>query len=178
MINLRNGVLSMLAAGTLAGCSSQSLTLGSNDPCTDLKAVVADYPSGFSDFRGKANQFNLLTIYAAKRELIEGHCEIWAWNQADAAYVCTANAPNVEVADARWEKADRAVSQCLGDSWQRQEQARTRDEDAAGHLVRYTLDGTPAVISIHSIIRKGGPRDRLSTSLYVGSPARVNELTQ
>ncbi|WP_111498398.1 MULTISPECIES: hypothetical protein [Marinobacter] len=179
MIHTHCGLIGLLSCTLLAGCSGwQSVSLGSDDPCASLQAVVADYPDGFASYRGKASSYNLLTVYRAKEQLVSGHCEIWAWDQTDAAYACNLNAPNAEVAEQRWQKTDQFVQQCLGADWERTEFSRERNGDAAGNGSRYAPPQGEPVVSVHSISRSGGPRTQRTTSLYIGSPARVDKLTE
>lgn len=179
MTHLRACSLALLSATSLAGCTGlQSLSSGSDDPCATLQAVIADYPTGFAHYRGKASNYNLLTVYRAKEELVNGHCEIWAWDQTDVAYACNVAAPTAEVAQQRQERTNQSVERCLGSDWQSETRQRTRDGKVAGTATRYTRAGSGAVVSVHSIIRSEGPGARRQTSLYIGSPGRVDQLTQ
>ena len=124
---------SVIIGFSLAGCSVQdTLSLGVEDPCASLKNIVADYPAGFEQYRGSANDFRSVTVYKAKEQLIRGHCEIWSWANNDSAYVCSGNTPNDKVATTRYNTAVNWMGQCLGDSWTSQENPRTRDGENAG----------------------------------------------
>lgn len=178
MTNLRASTVTLIAVATLSGCAGQTVSLGSDDPCAALQAVIADYPTGFAQYRGKASNYNLLTVYRAKEELVNGHCEIWAWDQADVAYACNVAAPTAEVAQQRQERTNQFVSSCLGEDWKRETRQRSRDDKFAGSATRYSRPGTEAVVSVHSITRTEGPGERRQTSLYIGSPGRVDQLTK
>lgn len=172
-------IVSTLAGLILSGCAGQqTVSPGTDDPCQTLKAVIDDYPNGFAAFRGKARNTNLLTVYQAKEQLIEGQCEIWAWNQQDTAYACTVTAPDQDVAEQRHERTREFLQSCLGSNWESSEVERIRDAVPAGIVTRFTSPNSPAVVSVHSIIRATGARQQRSTALYIGSPARVDTLTE
>ncbi|WP_148864724.1 hypothetical protein [Marinobacter fonticola] len=172
-------IASILSALALTGCAGpQSVSLGTDDPCQSLHEVVADYPSGFADFRGKASNFNLLTVYRAKEQIIDGECEIWAWNQQDTAYACTVTAPSQDVAAQRHERTRDFIQSCLGNAWRASDVERIRDGEAGGIITRFSSPESPAMVSVHSIIRTTGAQDQRSTALYIGSPARIDSLTE
>lgn len=155
---------------SLTGCAYQeSLKSGTENPCATLKNIVTDYPTGFASFRKGGSDFRAVTIYRAKEELIRGHCEVWAWGNADSAYVCTVSAPDPEVATERYTQAVEQVSGCLGPDWVAEEGARERDGEAAGVATRFqSHDPGMPVVAIHNV------KDRWHRSvyLYIGSPAR------
>ncbi|WP_449286440.1 hypothetical protein [Marinobacter sp. PE14] len=159
---------------SLAGCSFQdTLSLGVEDPCASLKGIIADYPSGFEQYRGGANSLRSVTVYNAKEQLIRGDCEIWSWANDDSAYVCSGNTPNDEVATTRYNTAVNWMGQCLGDSWTSQEGERTRDGENAGMMTRFSSSekGTPNV-SVHRVAFRGDS----AVYVYVGTPSRLAEL--
>lgn len=160
-----------LLAFSLSGCAFQeTLKSGTENPCATLKDIVADYPTEFSAYRKGGTDFNTVTIYRAKEELIKGHCEVWAWGNADSAYVCTAGAPDPEVAATRYNQAVEQVSTCLGPRWAAEEEARERDGEAAGMVSRFrSPDAAMPVVSVHNV----EDRWRRSVYLYIGSPARA-----
>ena len=164
---------SVIIGFSLAGCSVQdTLSVGVEDPCASLKNIVADYPAGFEQYRGSANDFRSVTVYKAKEQLIRGHCEIWSWANNDSAYVCSGNTPNDEVATTRYNTAVNWMGQCLGDSWKSQENPRTRDGDNAGMVTRFSTSetGTPNV-SVHRVAFRGDS----AVYVYVGTPSRLAE---
>lgn len=160
-----------LLAFSLSGCAFQdTLKSGTDNPCATLKSIVADYPTEFSAYRKGGTDFRSVTIYRAKEELIKGHCEVWAWGNADSAYVCTVSAPDPEVAVARYDQAVEQVSRCLGPEWALEEGARERDGEAAGVVTRFKAQDTDMpVVSVHNV----EDRWRKSVYLYIGSPARA-----
>ncbi|MFN2360000.1 MAG: hypothetical protein ABR522_02820 [Marinobacter sp.] len=159
-----------LAALSLSGCAFQdNLESGTDDPCATLQNIVADYPTGFSDFRKGGSNFRSLTIYRAKEELIRGHCEVWAWGNGDSAYVCTAGAPDLDVASWRYNQAVAKVSECLGPEWVSEEKPREKDGEAVGVASVFQHEGKRSpVVSVHRV------EDRSSQSvyLYIGSSGR------
>lgn len=172
-------VVSSLVGLALAGCSgTQPVTVGTEDPCQTLHQVIDDYPNGFANFRGKARNTNLLTVYQAKEQIIDGQCEIWAWNQQDTAYACTVSAPDHDTAQQRHERTRDFLQSCLGSTWQFSEVERIRDAVPAGIVTRFNNPDASAVVSVHSIVRITGNREQLSTGLYIGSPARIDTLTE
>lgn len=158
-------------AFSLTGCAFQeTLKSGTENPCATLKNILADYPAEFSAYRKGGTDFSTVTIYRAKEELIKGHCEIWAWGNADSAYVCTVGAPDPEVAVTRYDQAVEQVSSCLGPEWVLEEGARERDGEAAGVVTRLrSQDAGMPVVSVHHV----EDRWRRSVYLYIGSPARA-----
>jgi len=164
---------SVIMGLSLTGCSSlNTLSLGVEDPCASLNGIIGAYPSAFADYRGKGNNFNSVTVYAAKEQIIRGHCEIWNWANNDSAYVCSANNPNQEVAMARYQTAIDSVGQCLGSNWQSKETERTRNGKNAGNVTRFQSaeSGQPSV-AIHRVSYRGDS----SVYLYVGTPARLED---
>lgn len=155
---------------SLTGCAVQeNLRSGTDDPCTSMKNIVADYPNGFAEFRRSGTNFKSVTIYRAREELIKGHCEVWAWGNGDSAYVCTVGAPNPEVAESRYEQAVEQVAGCLGQRWVPEERVRERNGAAAGMATVFRQQGerSPSV-SVHRV----EDRSRQSVYLYIGSPGR------
>ncbi len=133
-------------------------------------AVLVDSSTEFASFRRGRSDFSSVTIYRAKEELIKGHCEIWAWGNADSAYVCTVGAPDPKVATARYIQAVEQVSSCLGAEWSFEEDARKRDGQTDGIATRFRHpDSTKPVVSVHNI----EDHLRRSVYLYIGSPARA-----
>ncbi len=158
--------IAMILGLTLTGCSAtQKLTLGVDDPCASLMAIIADYPSGFAQYRGSANNFNAMTIFSAKVQVIKGHCEIWSWANNDTAYVCSANTPNDEVATARYNTAVSSTSRCIGNTWQSVERDRVQDGEKAG-VATYFKSPDPADpnVSVHRVAIQGNS----SVYIYVG----------
>lgn len=155
---------------SLTGCAMQeNLQSGTDDPCATMKNIVTDYPNGFSDFRKGGSNFNSLTIYSAKAELIRGHCEVWAWGNGDSAYVCTVGAPDPDVAGVRYEQAVEKVAGCLGSQWEPEEKTRERNNEAAGKATVFQQKGgrSPSV-SVHRVENRANQ----SIYLYIGSPGR------
>lgn len=160
-----------LLALSLSGCAFQeTLESGTENPCATLKTIVEDYPSEFASFRKGGSDYRSVTIYRAKEELIRGHCEVWAWGNADSAYVCTVGAPDPEVATARYVQAVEQVSGCLGPEWTSGEGIRERDGRPDGLVTRFShQDASRPVVSVHNV----EDRSRRSVYLYIGSPARA-----
>lgn len=159
-----------LVALALSGCAFQdNLTSGTDDPCATLQNIVADYPTGFADFRKGGSNFRSLTIYRAKEELIRGHCEVWAWGNGDSAYVCTVGAPDLDVASSRYNQAVEKVSACLGPEWVSEEKPRERDGEAAGvaSVFQHEDKRSPAVS-----VQRVEDRSSQSVYLYIGSHGR------
>ncbi|SNC75870.1 hypothetical protein SAMN04487881_3130 [Marinobacter sp. es.048] len=158
---------------SLAGCSIQdTLSLGVDDPCTSLKGIVADYPSGFEQYRGSSNGFSSVTVYTTKEQIVKGHCEVWSWANDDSAYVCSGNTPNNEVATTRYNTAVNWMGQCLGNGWTSTEGERTRDGENAGTVTRFRSNeaGQPNV-SVHRVAFRGDS----AVYVYVGTPSRLAE---
>lgn len=155
---------------SLTGCAlQQNFQSGTDDPCATMQNIVTDYPSGFSEFRKSGSNFNSLTIYGAKKELIRGHCEVWAWGNGDSAYVCTVGAPNPDVALSRYEQAVEKVAGCLGPQWEPQEKIRERNDEAAGMATVFQQKGGGAPsVSVHRVENRANQ----SIYLYIGSPGR------
>jgi hypothetical protein len=159
---------------SLTGCSFQdTLSLGVEDPCTSLKGIVADYPSGFAQYRGSSSGLRSVTVYEAKEQLIRGHCEIWSWANNDSAYVCSDNTSNDDVADTRYSNAVNWMGQCLGDTWASKEGPRTRDGENAGVVTRFQSSraGSPNV-SVHRVAFRGDS----AVYVYVGTPSRLADM--
>lgn len=164
------------AAGlVLSGCASDGkLTAGTDDPCATLRAVIDDYPTGFESFRGKRNDFTAITVFAAREELVKGHCEIWAWSDGDSAYVCSANTPEAEIADQRYQNSLKVVKECLGSSWQEETLTRERDGQYLGVATRFSSEAHAGmVISVQNILPPGSYRSLRSNYLYIGSIERT-----
>lgn len=156
---------------SLSACTfQQTLESGTDNPCATLKEIVADYPAEFATFRNGGSNFRSVTIYQAKEELIKGHCEVWAWGNADSAYVCTVGAPDPEVATTRYTNAVEQVSSCIGPEWVSEEEGREIDGNEAGVVThfRHQSKGMP-LVSVHNV----DDRWRRSVYLYIGSPART-----
>jgi hypothetical protein len=155
--------IAMILGLALTGCSApQKLTLGVDDPCASLKVIIADYPSGFADYRGNATNFNAMTVFSAKEQIIKGHCEVWSWTNNDSAYVCSANTPNDEVATARYNAAVSSISQCIGNTWESAERDRVRDGEKAGVATHFkSPDPADPDVSVHRVATRG------SSSVYV-----------
>ncbi|WP_417565766.1 hypothetical protein [Marinobacter sp.] len=164
---------SVIMGLSLAGCSAQNtLSLGVDDPCASLKGIIADYPSGFEQYRGSASDFRSVTVYSATEQIIRGHCEIWAWANNDSAYVCSGNTPDDEVATTRYDAAVTWMDNCLGDGWQAQESERIRDGENAGMVTRFrSLEAEMPNVSVHKVAFR---RDS-AVYVYVGTPSRLAE---
>lgn len=167
------GIVSAVMALSLAGCSSLSpISPGVNDPCASLRGIIAAYPSGFEQYRGSANSFSTVTVYAAKEQIVRGHCEVWSWANNDSAYVCSGTNPNNEVATARYLTAVDWMGRCLGDGWQAQEASRIRNGGDAGVVTRFRAsDANKPNVSVHKVEYRGNS----SVYVYVGTPARLTE---
>ncbi|MCM0611438.1 hypothetical protein KFJ24_02975 [Marinobacter sediminum] len=165
--------VAMILGLTLTGCSlNQTLSLGVDDPCDSLKSIIADYPSGFAQYRGRSNNFKSVTVFSAEEEIIKGHCEIWSWANNDTAYVCSANAPNDEVAAARYNTAVSSTSQCLGTTWQSDESDRVRDGEKAGVATHFkSPDAADPGVSVHRVAFKGNS----SVYVYVGKSGQTGD---
>ncbi|MET4027086.1 hypothetical protein ABIE59_002621 [Marinobacter sp. MBR-99] len=164
-----------LASAALAGCSNfQPLSSGTEDPCATLHNIVTDYPTGFADYRGSSSNFNSVTIYRAKEQLIKGHCEIWAWGNGDSAYTCTVSAPDKAVAETLHARAANELSECLGPEWQSEQGVRERDGQPAGEVTRFTSGQASApAVSLHRV----EDHRRHSVYLYIGTGARSPQQT-
>lgn len=165
--------IAMILGLTLTGCSvTQKLTLGVDDPCASLKAIIADYPSGFAQYRGSANNYNTMTVFSAQEQIIKGHCEIWSWANNDSAYVCSVNAPNDEVAAARYNTAVSSTSQCIGNTWQSAERDRVRDGEKAGVATHFkSSDPADPAVSVHRVAFRGSS----SVYVYVGKSGQTGD---
>lgn len=161
----------VLAGLSMTGCAFQdTLSLGVDDPCASLQGIIADYPSGFDQYRGSPNGFRSVTVYNAKEQLIRGHCEIWSWANDDSAYVCSGNTPNDEVASARYTSSVSWMEQCLSDRWTSTESERTRDGEKAGMVTRFrTSEAGQPNVSVHQVAFRGDS----AVYVYVGTPSRL-----
>ncbi|WP_166254840.1 hypothetical protein [Marinobacter salicampi] len=171
---MKTRFLPVLVGLSLAGCSAQDkLQVGVEDPCDSLQGIVADYPSGFGNYRGKAINFRSVTVFSAREEIIKGHCEIWEWANMDTAYVCSATAPNSDVASALYDQSVASIAQCLGGNWSQEETDRIRDGENAGIATRFS-ESTQAGpnVSVHRV----GFRRNHSIYVYVGTPRRLTDL--
>lgn len=166
-------LLCAIALG-VTGCASDSrLSVGVEDPCDSLKAIVADAGNGFSQYRGARSDFDSFTLFRAKEELVKGHCEVWLWAGGDSAYVCSANTPVEEVADQRYQNTLSFVEECVGSSWQQEAIARERDGKYLGESTRFTSADHPGLaISVQNITPPGSYRNLRSNYLYVGAAGR------
>lgn len=176
MVKHRTAALVIALTSTaFAGCSNlQSITSGTEDPCGTLQAIVADYPTGFEEFRGSSSTFRSVTIYRAKEQLIKGHCEIWAWGNGDAAYTCTVSAPDQSVAETLYQRAAAPLAECLGPDWHAEQGPRERDGRPAGERMRFTnSDAAGPAVSLHRV--EDGSRQ--SVYLYIGTTARSPQPT-
>jgi len=167
-----------IAAVITTGCASFSSTPAlSDDPCADLQSIIADYPNRYADLRGSRSDFNTVTLYRAKKDIVKGHCEIWEWAGGDTAYVCSLNAPNNEIAEHRYEQTVEYVGGCLGDNWQPEIANRTRDGEAAGVVTRYrNPDAGDLVISVHNVSVSGTGRAARSNYVFIGTAGRSSQL--
>ncbi|PAV26482.1 hypothetical protein C8D92_101396 [Tamilnaduibacter salinus] len=167
-----------LALTTLAGCSiTQQVSMGVEDPCGTLKTVVADYGNGFAEFRRSATNYRMMTVYQAREEIVDGHCEIWSWGRDDAAYVCSVTAPSQPVAMTRYQVAVDYVSDCLGEGWRRTASTRGPDGDDTSVVTRFRPEGkTEPVLSVHNVRDQGGPWSWHTNYVYVGAPDRMKAL--
>ncbi|MBW4936306.1 hypothetical protein [Marinobacter sp. F4206] len=162
-----------LVAG-LSGCASDSrLSLGVSDPCESLQAIIADFDTGFSSYRGARNDFDSFTLFRAKEELVKGHCEVWLWAGGDSAYVCSANTPVEEVAEQRYQNSLAFVEECVGSAWQQETVTRERDGNYLGLATRFTSPNEPRlVISVQNITPPGSYRNLRSNYLFIGAAGR------
>ncbi|MGQ7273184.1 hypothetical protein [Marinobacter sp. V034] len=164
---------------TLSGCSAlQTAEPGTDDSCGALQQTIESYDTGFENLRGKASNFNALTLYRAKQEIVKGRCEIWAWANTDSAYVCSLKAPDDEVARKRFDTVSAQVSECLGPDWQSETFERDRSGDDAGYGIRFTQPGRDVVVSVHTVVITKGPSTKRSNDLYIGSPGRLANSAQ
>lgn len=168
-----------LATVLLTGCANQqNLSAGTDDVCGTLDALIADYPTGFASFRGKADNFMAGTVYRAKVELIDGNCQIWSWGQGDSAYLCSVTHSDLDVAKTRHERALASVKNCLGNDWQEEGDWRQRDGATDGYASRFRSPTTQAVVSVQTTAQTSGPGKRFTNFLYIGGEGRSNNLGQ
>ncbi|SDW78566.1 hypothetical protein [Marinobacter mobilis] len=162
----------------VTGCSHmQQLTRGTDDVCGSLQQLIDDYDNGFAGFRGKGTQMPLSTVYDAKVELVEGHCQIWNWGQGDSAYLCSASNRDLETARQRHERSLAAVRGCLGSPWQEEGDWRERNGETDGYASRFRSPETHAVVSVQTTLQTGGPGRRYTNFLFIGGEARSNSMT-
>lgn len=161
-------------AFTLTACATDSsLSLGVEDTCGSLKAIVADYESGFEAYRGAGSNYPAIAVYRAKTELVRGHCEIWAWSQGDHAYVCSANAPNAEVAQARYDRSLSFLQQCLNDGWDQTTVDKSKNGEPTGVATRFVSNANPGlVVSVQKLIAPSPYREIHSNYLFIGTAER------
>jgi len=160
----------ILTGTAIAGCSNlRPVTSGTENPCATLHDIVSDYPTGFSDFRGGGSNFNAITIYRAKEQLIKGHCEIWAWGNGDTAYTCSVSAPDKTIASTLYSQASEQLSQCLGPEWSTQQGLRERDGQPAGERIQFSRDGDRMPVAS---LNRVEDHSRQSIYLYIGPAAR------
>lgn len=158
-----------------SGCSNlQPLTAGTDDVCGGLQQLIDDYDTGFSAFRGKGTQLPMSTVYDAKLELLEGHCQIWNWGQGDSAYLCSASQRDLEVATARHQKSLAVVRACLGPQWQEEGDWRERNGETDGYASRFRSADSNALVSVQTNVQTGGPGRRYTNFLYIGGESRFN----
>ncbi|MDV2079629.1 hypothetical protein [Marinobacter xestospongiae] len=163
------------AATLLAGCSSQPLSVGTDDVCGSLQALIADYDADFASFRGKGDSFIAGTVYRAKTELIEGHCQIWSWGRGDAAYLCAATSPSLDIAKSRHQQALASVKSCLGPQWQEEGDWRQRAGETDGYASRFRAPDSDALVSVQTTVQLGGPVRHYTNFLYIGGESRADQ---
>jgi hypothetical protein len=165
--------ISLLLGLSLTGCAMQEkLSFGVDDPCASLQNIAADYDSGFANYRGKASNFNSVTIYRAREQIISGHCEIWAWANKESAYICSSTAPNEDVAKVMYNNSIASVAQCIGSAWtQEAETQRVRDGEPAGVVTHFSAnEDKKASVSVH---RVDFHRNN-SVYIYIGPASRLD----
>lgn len=147
--------------------------MGTEDPCATLQGLIADYPNGFANHRGKGDNFATGTVYRATTELITGHCQIWNWGVGDSAYLCSVTNPDLQIARQRHESALNSVKACLGNNWQAQGDWRERGGDTDGYASRFYATDSDAMVSIETTVQLGGPGRHFTNFLYIGSADRA-----
>lgn len=163
----------------IGGCASQhNVTTGTDDVCGTMDALIADYPNGFANFRERGDNFLLGTVYQAKVELIDGHCQVWSWGQGDAAYLCSVTNPSLDIAKTRHERALASVRSCLGQDWQEEGDWRQREGETDGYASRFRSPHSDAVVSVQTTMQVGGPGKHFTNFLYIGGEARSESLGQ
>lgn len=161
----------------VTGCSNlQQLTRGTDDVCGSLQQLIDDYDNGFAAFRGKGTLVPLSTVYDAKVELIEGHCQIWSWGQGDSAYLCSASSRSLDTARQRHLNSVAEVRSCLGSPWQEEGDWRERNGETDGYASRFRSPDTDALVSVQTAVQTGGPGRRYTNFLYIGGEARSNSM--
>lgn len=162
---------------SIAGCSSmQQLTAGTDDVCGSMHQLIADYDNGFANFRGKGTTLPISTVYDAKVELVDGHCQIWNWGRGDSAYLCSATNSSLDVAKQRHEKSLETVRSCLGSDWQEEGEWRERNDETDGYASRFRSTGSNALVSVQTTVQTSGPGRRFTNFLYIGSEGRSDSM--
>ncbi|WP_166263549.1 hypothetical protein [Marinobacter caseinilyticus] len=159
---------------SLTACATDSnLTAGVSDTCGSLQSIIRDYDTEFITLRGPGTHYRLMTLYRAETELIRGHCEVWSWAGGDRAYVCSANAPNEDIAQIRYQKSLNFVQQCLKEGWESDTLEQTRDGEYIGIATRFTSKAHPGmVVSVQNIVSPTAYRQLHSNYLFIGSTRR------
>lgn len=177
-----NKFKAILACGvcivSATGCTvNKTPEIGVDDACTSLKAITADYANNFENFRRARSDHPAFTLYAAKVELVKGHCEIWEWAGGDHAYVCTATTPIREVAAQRYSVSKDFVEACVGSGWQKEEREREQDGKQLGYATEFTSPSAPElIISVQSIAPPVAYRQLHNNVFYIGTKGKRSRL--
>lgn len=168
---------SIALAVSLSACQPHStIKPGVPDACGTVNSIIADFDTGFADYRGSSTSYNVITLYKARTELVKGHCEVWSWSGGQHAYVCSAGAPNLDIANARHKTSQQLLKNCLSQGWQSTTSEKERDGERIGVATRYTSPQYPGlVVSAQNIVSANAFQTIHYNYLFIGSEEKATE---
>lgn len=165
--------LSLVISSALLGACTNQNTISQKEvtpvtnPCSKISLLIKAYDSGFESVKSTEIKGRVTNTWKAKYNIIGNDCHIWTLGNAKTTYSCNITAKDKLSAENYYQNAQKTIQQCLGDSWQMNEQPRKSDN---GKKSTFTMVDSQVSISTHLVPQKKLLNETWSIYYYIGNP--------
>ena len=135
--------------------------------CSKISLLINAYDNGFEQIKMTQVQTRATSTWKAKYNIIGDNCHIWTLGTAQATYSCNITANDKKTAETYYQKAQQALQQCLGDTWQMSEHPRKADN---GRKSTFTTPSSQVSVSTHIVPSDSLFSEKWTIYYYIGTP--------
>ena len=162
--------LMMLSVVLISGCNPVTTSDNASDVspdavCAQVKQLIDQHSSGFSQLKGAHLPARRMDIWDAKYHLVGKGCQIWGWSDGKQAYMCSLTVPDEETAIQRFDKAVKFTRQCLGEPWQADYIERIPDQ---AYRTTFSTQAQQTVASVHRVKSQGLFKTEWTIYYFIG----------
>ena len=137
------------------------------NPCSKISLLIKAYDDGFEQIKMTKVQARASNTWKAKYNIVGDNCHVWTLGNSQTTYSCNITASDQSTAESYYQNAQQTIQQCLGDTWQMDEQPRKADN---GRKSIFTNTDSQVSLSTHLVPLDSLFSKKWTIYYYIGNP--------